>query len=285
MNVVLSVQEMREISEKVRRSGDTIALVPTMGALHEGHLALVREAARQSSRVTVSIFVNPTQFGPNEDFERYPRDLEGDLRKLGKLKVDHVFVPDAASMYAKDAETRVELARLPNHLCGLNRVGHFSGVATVVLKLFNICRPDVAVFGLKDYQQMRVIEKMVADLDVPVRVVRHPTVREPDGLAMSSRNAYLSAEERARAPVIYATLRRMAEAVGRGEKDPEALVRSGRARIEEAMGKVEYLSVVDPDTLDDVQVVDRPVVIAAAVRFGNTRLIDNVMAEPGKGLK
>jgi len=130
-----------------------------------------------------------------------------------------------------------------------------------------------------------VIEKMVADLDVPVRVVRHPTVREPDGLAMSSRNAYLSAEERARAPVIYATLRRMAEAVGRGEKDPEALVRSGRARIEEAMGKVEYLSVVDPDTLDDVQVVDRPVVIAAAVRFGNTRLIDNVMAEPGKGLK
>jgi len=279
VNVVLSVAEMKEIAAKLRRAGETVALVPTMGALHEGHLALVREAARTSSRVVVSVFVNPTQFGPAEDFARYPRDIEGDLRKLGALKVDHVFAPDAASMYPPGgSETRVDLTRLPGHLCGLSRPHHFPGVATVVLKLFNICRPDAAVFGLKDYQQVRVIERMVADLDVPVRIVRHPTVREPDGLAMSSRNRYLSAEDRAKAPVIFATLKHLADAIARGERDAARLIELARGRISDAGGSVEYLAVADPDTLDDVAVADRPVLIAAAVRFGGTRLIDNVVA-------
>ena len=212
MNVVLSVAEMSEVVDRYRRSGDTVALVPTMGALHEGHLALVREAGRHAARVVVSVFVNPTQFGPTEDFARYPRDLEGDLRKMAGLKVDQVFAPPAAEVYPPGSQTKVVVERLPQHLCGLTRTGHFPGVATVVLKLFNICRPDVAVFGMKDFQQVRVIEQLVADLNVPVRIVRGTTVREADGLAMSSRNAYLAPEDRARAVIVPTTLQWMVRA-------------------------------------------------------------------------
>ena len=280
MNVVLSVAEMTEVVDRYRRAGDTIALVPTMGALHEGHLALVREAGKHAARVVVSVFVNPSQFGPTEDFARYPRDLEGDLRKMAGLKVDQVFSPPAAEMYPAGAQTKVMVERVPQHLCGLTRTGHFPGVATIVLKLFNICRPDVAVFGMKDFQQVRVIEQFVADLNVPVRIVRGATVREADGLAMSSRNAYLSPEDRARAVVIPVTLQWMARAIASGGKDAAALVEQGRARLAEGGGDVEYLDVCDPETLDDVASVAGPVVIATAVRFGKTRLIDNVLVTP-----
>jgi pantoate--beta-alanine ligase len=271
---------MRERARGFRQARETLALVPTMGALHEGHLALVREAALHASRVAVSIFVNPTQFGPTEDLARYPRDLEGDLAKLAPLGVDCVFAPGAADVYPPGSQTSVVLDRLPRHLCGLTRTGHFPGVATVVLKLFNMCQPDVAVFGMKDFQQVRVIERMVADLDVPVRIVRYPTVREADGLAMSSRNAYLSEDDRVRAPVIHRTLARLAAEVAGGRRDAAGLAAEGGAVIEAAGGRVEYLAACDPDTLDDVATADGPVLFATAVFFGRTRLIDNELAIP-----
>lgn len=281
MNVVLTPSEMRDLSRRWLQAGETVALVPTMGALHEGHLALVRAAGREASRVVVSIFVNPAQFGPAEDFGRYPRDLEGDLRALSGLKVDAVWVPSAALMYPPGFQTTVDLAHLPKHLCGLSRTNHFGGVALVVSKLFSVVRPDVAVFGLKDYQQVRVIERMTADLDLGVRIARHPTLREADGLALSSRNRYLSPGDRAKAPMLYATLRAIAEAVSAGSADPAALVADGCARLEAAGFAVEYLNVCDPDTLDDVTRVEGPVLVAVAARLGSTRLIDNLVAAPG----
>lgn len=277
MNVVFSVAEMQEIARRYRRAGETTALVPTMGALHEGHLALVKEAARNASRVLVSIFVNPTQFGPSEDLARYPRDLDGDLRRLSHLKVDHVFVPSASDMYPAGFQTRVGLEHLPRHLCGLSRDGHFDGVALVVLKLFNICQPDSAVFGMKDYQQVRVIEKLVEDLALPIRIVRHATVREADGLALSSRNAYLTPEERIQAPVLQSTLKGMADGIRTGQRDVQALLAVGRAALTASGFEVEYLAACDPATLDDVAVVSGAVLLAVAAKLGKTRLIDNLL--------
>ncbi len=281
MNVVLEKTEMRDLSRRWLQAGETIAMVPTMGALHEGHLALVRQAAREATRVVVSIFVNPTQFGPNEDFQKYPRDLQGDLGRLAGLKVDAVFAPSAAGMYGPGFQTSVDLARLPHHLCGLTRTNHFGGVAVVVAKLFGIVRPDVAVFGLKDYQQVRVIEQLVADLDLGVRILRHPTIREADGLAMSSRNRYLSAQDRAKAPQLYATLQAMAESVAAGPPDAAALVAGGTARLATAGFEVEYLAACDPETLEDAARIEGPVLLAVAARLGGTRLIDNLVAVPG----
>lgn len=280
MNVVLTTAEMRDITRNIQRSGETIALVPTMGALHEGHLSLVREAGKAASKVIVSIFVNPRQFGPTEDFARYPRDLEADLRRLATLKVDYVFAPAAQDFYPDDFQTRIDLERLPQHLCGLSRAGHFPGVATVVAKLFLVCRPDVAVFGMKDFQQVRVIEQLVKDLGLDLRIVRHPTVREADGLALSSRNRYLSAEDRTRALALSSVLRQIAEAISAGKTDPAPLIEAGRARLAEAGVDVEYLSICDADTLDDVAAVAGPVLVAVAGRVGTTRLIDNVLASP-----
>ena len=281
MTVVTTIPQMRALTRAWRQAGETIALVPTMGALHAGHLALVEAASRECDRVVVSIFVNPTQFGPNEDFTRYPRDLDGDLRALSGLGVDAVLTPSVDGMYGPAFQTSVELAHLPKHLCGLTRTHHFGGVALVVAKLFNIVQPDAAVFGLKDYQQVRVIEQMVADLDQDVRIVRHPTLREPDGLAMSSRNRYLSPADRAVAPTLYATLRAIAEAVAGGANDAARLVSEGRARLETAGFVPDYLAVCDPDTLDDVVTVAGPVLVAVAARLGATRLIDNLVAVPG----
>ncbi len=286
MDVIRTRDRMSEVSAEWRRRGAVVALVPTMGALHEGHLALVRAARahaegygggdEQSPVVLVSIFVNPIQFGPQEDFARYPRDLERDLRLLQPLGVTHVFAPEAQDMYPEGFETRVVLERLPEHLCGLSRPGHFAGVATVVLKLFHLCRPTLAVFGMKDYQQVLVIERMVRDLDLDVRIYRHPTVREPDGLAMSSRNAYLSPEERRTAPELYATLCDLRDRVLRGERDLRRLEALGRARLEQSGFRVEYLEIVDAATLDPATSLDAPCLAAAAVRLGSTRLIDNV---------
>lgn len=281
MNVVGTLPQMRDLSRRWHLAGETIALVPTMGALHAGHLALVAAASRECTRVVVSIFVNPTQFGPSEDFSRYPRDLDGDLRALSGLKVDAVFVPSAEGMYGPGFQTSVELAHLPRHLCGLTRTHHFGGVALVVAKLFNVVRPDVAVFGLKDFQQVRVIEQMVADLDQDVRILRHPTLREPDGLAMSSRNRYLSPADRATAPTLYATLQAIAGAVAGGATDAVRLAADGRARLEAAGFVPEYLALCSPDTLDEVVTIEGPVLVAVAARLGATRLIDNLVAVPG----
>lgn len=277
MEVVRSTSDMKERAREWSRQGIPVALVPTMGALHEGHLALVRAAREHADTVVVSIFVNPIQFGPQEDLARYPRDLERDLGLLEPLGVTHVFAPEAREMYWSGFETRVVLERLPEHLCGLSRPGHFAGVATVVLKLFHLCKPTVAVFGLKDYQQVLVIERMVRDLDLDVRIVRHPTVREPDGLAMSSRNAYLTPEERRAAPELYATLRWMRDQARAGALDAAHLIRAGRERLERSGFAVEYLDIVDAHTLDSVSHLHCPCLVTVAARLGTTRLIDNVV--------
>jgi pantoate--beta-alanine ligase len=279
MDLIRSPGEMQAAAQAIRAAGGTLALVPTMGALHDGHLALVRAAESLASRVVVSVFVNPTQFGPNEDLDQYPRDLLGDMKLLSALKVDVVFAPDSQAMYPAGFQTRVSVTRLPDHLCGLGRPGHFDGVAQVVLKLFHLCLPDVAVFGRKDFQQLRVIERMVRDLDVPVRIVGHPTVREPDGLALSSRNRYLSPAERRLAPLLHETLQDLASEVRGGARDVRTLVQDARARLDLAGFRVEYLNAVDPDTLDDLAETRRPLLFAIAARLGSTRLIDNELVD------
>ncbi len=276
MEVIRSTLDMKERAREWTRKGIPVALVPTMGALHEGHLALVRVAREHADTVVVSIFVNPIQFGPQEDLARYPRNFERDIGLLEPLGVTHVFAPEAHEVYPPDFETRVVLQRLPEHLCGLSRPGHFAGVATVVLKLFHLCKPTVAVFGLKDYQQVLVVERMVRDLDLDVRIVRHPTVREPDGLAMSSRNAYLTTEERCVAPELYATLRWMRDQARAGAADAAQLIQKGRERLERCGFAVEYLDIVDARTLDSVSDLHLSCLVAVAARLGTTRLIDNV---------
>jgi pantoate--beta-alanine ligase len=280
MEVTTSVERMKDVVDALRAQGKRISLVPTMGALHDGHLSLVKMAKGQSDVCIVSIFVNPIQFGQSEDFSMYPRDLERDKEKLQKLGVDLVFSPEASDLYKKHFQTRVELQELPNHLCGLFRPGHFAGVATVVLKLFNICKPHVAVFGMKDYQQLRVIEQMVSDLDLDVRILRHPTVREPDGLAMSSRNSYLSPQERVTATKIYKTLKEVEERIKAGNSDAVSLETYGTRQLETSGFSVDYFSIVDPETLDSVSEVAGSVVVAVAARLGKTRLIDNIIVTP-----
>jgi len=249
-----------------------------MGYLHEGHLSLVRRAREQCDRVVMSIFVNPLQFGPREDYDRYPRDLERDARLAREAGVDVIFHPSVEEMYPRPNLTYVTVERLSETLCGQSRPGHFRGVATVVSKLFHIVQPDRAYFGQKDIQQLRVIEQMVEDLNFPVVVEGCPIVREPDGLAMSSRNVYLSPSERQQAPVIYASLRRAQQAYAAGERDAEkllSLVREGISQAPDA--RIDYIRLVDRYTLDDVQRVDGPAILAVAVWFGSARLIDNII--------
>jgi pantoate--beta-alanine ligase len=262
------------------REAEGVALVPTMGALHDGHLALVRAAVGRFPQTVVSIFVNPAQFGPNEDFARYPRDLDRDRQLLAEAGCRALFAPSAAEMYPDGFQTWTEVTELERHLCGPHRPGHFRGVATVVLKLFTIVRPRLAVFGEKDYQQLQVIRRMAADLDLGIDVVGHPTVREPDGLAMSSRNAYLSNEERTRALGLIGALRAGAGVVAGGERRAGP-VREAMLGVLAAAGvdRIDYAAVADPDTLADVDTVGRRVLLALAVRVGKTRLIDNLVAE------
>jgi len=283
VEVIREPGRLRERSDAWHRQGWVVGLVPTMGALHEGHLALVRAARKEADRVIVSIFVNPTQFGPSEDFARYPRNLDRDLGMLQGLDVDVVFAPGVEDMYPPGFQTRVELDRLPRHLCGLSRPHHFGGVALVVTKLFTASRADLAVFGQKDYQQVRVIEQLVSDLDLGVRIVRHPTIREEDGLAMSSRNLYLSPEERMRAPTLYRVLRALGDRVRRGEGDVEILREEGIRVLEDAGFQVDYLAFCDPWSLEDLPVARVPLLIAAAARLGSTRLIDNLEVTPDAG--
>ncbi len=281
MEVISDKAAMATHCDALRRDGQIIAFVPTMGYLHEGHLTLLREARNLGNHVVLSIFVNPTQFGPNEDLDAYPRDTENDLRLAREAGVDTVFMPETDTIYGNNYQTYVTLENLPHHLCGLSRPVHFRGVATVVTKLFNIVMPHVAVFGEKDFQQVAVIRQMVADLDFPIKIQGVPTVREADGLAMSSRNAYLSVQERKDALVLYKTLEQTQSLVSQGEKDVDKLLEKAKNTILRAPGsRIDYINICDPDTLEDLETVAGPALMALAVFIGQTRLIDNKVLEP-----
>jgi len=272
------IAEVRRRVTEARKRGRRIGLVPTMGALHEGHTSLIRVARSEAGFVVVSLFVNPTQFGPGEDFSRYPRPLEADLAVCRSEGVDLVFAPAAGEMYPEGFATAVRVAGMGETMCGRLRPGHFDGVATVVAKLLAIVRPDVAYFGEKDAQQLAVVRRMVADLNLPVEVRGCPIVREPDGLAMSSRNAYLSAGERRRALVLSAALAEAREAIRDGERDGARLAERVRERIRAAEGvELEYVAVVDPDTLADLDRIRGACLVAVAAKVGATRLIDNCL--------
>jgi len=271
---------MSSVSRKVRREMDkTIGLVPTMGALHEGHLSLVREARRMCDVVIVSVFVNPKQFAPHEDFSRYPRDLTKDTMALADYNVDYIFAPAPEEIYPKGFSTHVEVERLSEQLEGASRPGHFRGVATVLTILFNIVRADFAYFGQKDAQQTLVVKRLVRDLAFDTEIVILPTVREDSGLALSSRNAYLDGEDKRAAAVIYRALSHAEAAYSEGERNGKKLAEIVRADIEaEPRAEIEYVSVNDADTLERLdRLDDRSVLIAVAARFGKTRLIDNII--------
>jgi pantoate--beta-alanine ligase len=285
MRVLKTKYEVRAAVKSFRSThpGERVGFVPTMGFLHEGHLSLVRRAREDNGLVVLSIFVNPTQFAPGEDLERYPRNLDRDLGLAVDAGVDLVFTPEPEEMYAHDHCTWVEVERITDHLCGASRPGHFRGVATVVTKLFGVVAPDVAYFGQKDAQQALVIRRATTDLDLDVSVEVCPTVREADGLAMSSRNAYLTHEERVQAPVLYQALLDASRTIERGERDPSAVVRIIRRRLEDApLARVDYVEIAGTRDLAPVERIDGEVLVAAAVRFGQTRLIDNVLAAPGR---
>ncbi len=276
--VAATAEELRPAVRAARQQGRSVGLVPTMGALHGGHESLIRAARAADGFVVVSVFVNPTQFGPHEDLDRYPRPFEQDLTLCGELGVDLVFAPRPATMYPPGFRTWVEVMGLQDVLEGASRAGHFRGVATVVLKLFNLVQPDRAYFGQKDAQQARIILQMVRDLNVPVEVRVLPTVREPDGLALSSRNNYLDADQRRHAVVLSRALAEARERVAAGERDGDALRAFLTERIAATPGAaLDYAAVVDADTLAPVARLSGPTLLALAVRFGTTRLIDNVL--------
>jgi pantoate--beta-alanine ligase len=278
--IIREARELQSWADEARAAGKRIALVPTMGALHEGHLSLVRIACVYADRVVVSIFVNPTQFGPGEDFERYPRDLEGDVASLSTAGADVIFAPSTQEIYPEGDATRVEVERLSEGMCGRHRPGHFRGVTTVVARLFLAAKPHVAVFGEKDYQQLVTLRRMTKDLLFDVEIVAGLTVREPDGLAMSSRNAYLSREARHQARALNAALHEARELVRSGELEVHRLVEAARRRIEkEPLARVEYIEVRDAENLDPLERVDRRAVMGLAVSFAGTRLIDNTILE------
>jgi len=275
IRLIASVDDLRREVAAARHAGQTVGLVPTMGALHAGHTSLVDVASRECDLTIVTIFVNPTQFGPGEDFGKYPRRLAEDLELLDGHGAQLVFAPAADSMYAAGHATHVEVAGPALPLEGAFRPGHFRGVVTIVLKLFHLVEPDRAYFGRKDYQQALVVRRMVRDLDLPIHVEVCPTVREADGLALSSRNQYLSAEERQRALAISKSLRLAARLVGEGTRDAPTVI----ARMQEILRgsnlEVDYVALADPDTLEPRDIVDRPTVALVAARVGKTRLIDN----------
>jgi pantoate--beta-alanine ligase len=281
--VIRTVNDLRAACDAARHRGEVVGLLPTMGALHAGHLSLADEAARRAAFIVASIFVNPTQFGPNEDLSRYPRDLAGDVAKLATRGVHAVFAPEPAQMYPAGEQTRVRVGALTEPLCGRSRPGHFEGVATIVAKLFAAVGPCVAVFGKKDYQQLLVIRRMARDLFLPVEVVGLRTVREPDGLAMSSRNAYLSPEERTRALAIVTGLDAAARAFAGGERMARALEGAVRSVLEPAATSIDYVEVRDADSLAAIEGQAEPAIVASrallavACRVGATRLIDNIV--------
>lgn len=276
--LLLTVKDVRKQVAEWRREGLTVGFVPTMGALHKGHLSLMEQSRMEMDRTIVSIFVNPLQFGPSEDFENYPRDLTGDMRKMASVGVDAVFFPSSEEMYPDGFRTHVEVEGLSAKLCGKFRPGHFRGVATVCCKLFNIVQADKAYFGQKDAQQVLILKTMVKDLNIPTEIVVLPTVREDDGLAMSSRNVYLKPEERQRALCIPKALRAAEILFGKGERSA-VVIRCEMERIimEAAPSGVDYIAVVHPDTLEDIDEIEGKALVAVAVRIGAARLIDNVL--------
>jgi pantoate--beta-alanine ligase len=273
--IVRTVGDLRARIAKWRKAGERIALVPTMGALHQGHLSLAALAKKQADRAVVSIFVNPIQFGPREDFNLYPRDEAGDLQKLAGAGADLVFAPDLGEMYPPGFSTRVNVGDLTEDLCGAARPNHFDGVATVVTKLLLQCAPDIAIFGEKDYQQLLVIKRLVRDLNIPVEIVGAPIVRETDGLALSSRNAYLSPAERKIAPLLHRTIAEIAADLGNGRGADDA-AEAARFKLEAAGFRVNYVAVRDPDTLKPLHGPVKQARVLAAAFLGKTRLIDNV---------
>lgn len=277
MRLIKEISQMRDYSKKIKGTR-IIGFVPTMGSLHEGHLSLIREARQQCEEVVVSIFVNPTQFGEGEDYQSYPRDLSKDMKLSEKEGVDVIFAPSREEMYPQGYSTFVEIkGNLSSTLEGVSRPGHFKGVATILTKLFNIINPDYSYFGEKDYQQALVVKKLAKELNLDTRILVLPTIREKDGLALSSRNSYLNKKERKAATIFYKALKRAKEWVGEGEKDSSALVSKMRGLIEkEPLVRIDYVAVVDPKTLEKVKEVRGEVLALLAVNIGKTRLIDNI---------
>jgi pantoate--beta-alanine ligase len=284
MKVISSVKKMQSFSERLRLEGKRIGFVPTMGYFHEGHLALMREARKLSDCVVVSIYVNPTQFGPKEDFSRYPRDFDRDLKMARNEGVDVIFHPTDKQMYPAGYQTYVDVEKVTQNLCGLSRPGHFRGVATVCTKLFNIVKPHVAVFGKKDFQQYVTIKRMVADLNLDLEIEGYPTVREPDGLAMSSRNKYLSLKERKSALVVFRSLQLARKLYERGERNASVIIDEVEKLIRKTPdAQIDYIKICDASSLKDVPIIKGEAVIALAVKIGSTRLIDNyVFGDPLK---
>jgi pantoate--beta-alanine ligase len=281
MQIVHSIAETRAALRELRGQSRIVGLVPTMGALHEGHLSLVRAARAQCDVVAATIFVNPTQFGPNEDFSKYPRTFDQDRQLLEQEHVDLLFSPDAAEMYPPGASTFVEVEGISDRLDGVSRPGHFRGVATVVAKLFHIIGPDRAFFGQKDAAQVAVLRSMVRDLNFPLVIVVCPTVREPDGLALSSRNRYLSPQERTQALILSRVLSDIAQRAASGEARSSALVEAGLNLLaNDPDVHLDYLKIVDPDTLEDVKSISNGALVAIAASVGSTRLIDNLVLQP-----
>jgi len=275
MKVIETIDEMKRLRQQLT---EPVGFVPTMGYLHEGHLSLVRHARGENTSVVVSIFVNPAQFGPQEDFKKYPHDPERDLALLQKEKTNVVFMPSAAEMYPTQFSSWVEISKVTERLEGASRPGHFRGVTTVVAKLFNIIQPTRAYFGQKDAQQLIVIKKMVADLNMNLEIIAVPTVREPDGLAMSSRNTYLNPQERRAAVVIYQALTLAQQLWSQGETDAERLRREMTALIKkQPLAIIDYVSIANTETLDELDAVNSPALVSLAVKIGSTRLIDNIV--------
>ncbi len=281
MQIINGVAEMQALAGETRRQGKSIALVPTMGFLHQGHLSLMHEGRRRGDLLVVSIFVNPTQFGVGEDYEAYPRDMERDQDLARQAGVDIIFAPTARDMYPAHYQTYVSVEEVTRHLCGASRPTHFRGVTTVVCKLFTIVKPHAAIFGEKDYQQLVVIKRMVADLNLEVEIVGMPTYREPDGLAMSSRNSYLTRPERTAALCLSRALKEAAARFGKGERRAEAIVQAAREIIAaEPLAGIDYITLCDTEELKNLGQINREAVLAVAVRIGRARLIDNVVLKP-----
>lgn len=278
MEVIKTIKEMKEFSSQARRAGKTIAFVPTMGCFHDGHLSLMREGRRRGNLLIISLFVNPTQFGPNEDFKNYPRDFERDSKMAEEVGVDVLFAPEASDMYPLNHQTIVRVEKVTQNLCGRSRPIHFQGVTTVVMMLFEIVMPHVAIFGEKDYQQLVTIQQMVRDLHMSVEVVGMPTVREADGLAMSSRNAYLLPEERKAAPSLYRSLQKAKELLRKGERKADRILHEMKGIFQsKPLVRIDYVQICDATTLQDVDRIEGDVVVALAAYLGKTRLIDNLV--------
>ncbi len=280
MKIIRTIRELQDDSESARNRGERIGLVPTMGYLHEGHLSLVREARGRADRVILSIYVNPTQFAPGEDLDQYPRDFDRDEALCRNAGVDVIFYPSNAEIYPEGYITKVSVDRLTRVLCGASRPAHFDGVTTICSILFHAAKPHFAVFGQKDYQQCRVIRRMVRDLHFDIGIVMAPIVREPDGLAMSSRNSYLSPEERQDALLLGRALKQAEQQIQGGERNTRLLIDAMRGLIETGKNtRIDYIHVVDPDSLQDLEVIEKHAVIALAVFTGRTRLIDNLIVQ------